>query len=207
MGIILQLSAETLTELFAMMQHDQGSQRQYVSVYHMPDVDREKKAGQGGMWLDPVKVKHWGEHLDTDRHFVFSAVQVFGLVGLLSDSFRGSAQDLERAGHPNLTQPTIIVGRRGHSGGHSPSGPQPRWWVPANRPRNDEQGLPPEHKWRLLHILTDLFLVPDDLEDREPWLVERKDPPMDGLSMAAPQVNAYVPGCRRHEGGFHIPAG
>ena len=42
MGIILHLSAETLTASFAMMQRAQGPQRQYVSVYHVPDVDREK---------------------------------------------------------------------------------------------------------------------------------------------------------------------
>ena len=37
MGIFLQLSAETLTALFAMMQRVQGPQRQYVSVYNVPD--------------------------------------------------------------------------------------------------------------------------------------------------------------------------
>ena len=35
MGIILQLSAETLTASFAMMQRAQGPQRQYVLVYHV----------------------------------------------------------------------------------------------------------------------------------------------------------------------------
>ena len=35
--------------------------------------------------------------------------------------------------------------------------------------------LHPELKWRLLHILADLFPVLDDLEDREPRLVERKE--------------------------------
>ena len=42
MRIILQLSAETLMALFAMMQRAQGPQRQYVSVYHVPDADQEK---------------------------------------------------------------------------------------------------------------------------------------------------------------------
>ena len=49
MGIILQLSAETLTALFAMMQRAQGPKRQYVSVYHVPDGDREKEAGNQRM--------------------------------------------------------------------------------------------------------------------------------------------------------------
>ena len=37
--------------------------------------------------------------------------------------------------------------------------------------------LPSEIKWRLLRILADLFPVLDDLEDREPRLVERMDAP------------------------------
>ena len=37
--------------------------------------------------------------------------------------------------------------------------------------------LPSEIKWRLLRILADLFPVRDDLEDREPRLVERMDAP------------------------------
>ena len=71
MGIILQLSAQTLTALFATMQRAQGPQRQYVSVYHVPHADREKEAGHRRMWSDPVKVKHWEEHLDTDTHIFF----------------------------------------------------------------------------------------------------------------------------------------
>ena len=71
MGIILQLSAKTLTALFAMMQRSQGPQRQYVSVYQVPDADLEKEAGKRRMWPDPVKVKHWEEHLDTDTHIFF----------------------------------------------------------------------------------------------------------------------------------------
>ena len=45
MRIIVQLSVETLTALFAMMQRAQRPQRQYVSVYHVPDADREKEDG------------------------------------------------------------------------------------------------------------------------------------------------------------------
>ena len=58
MGIILQLSAEALTAFFPMMQRAQGPQRQYVSVYHVPDADREREAGNRRIWLDSVKVKH-----------------------------------------------------------------------------------------------------------------------------------------------------
>ena len=59
MGIIVQLSAEMLTTLFAMMQRAQGPQRQFVSVYNVPHAEREKEAGNRRMWSDPVKVKHW----------------------------------------------------------------------------------------------------------------------------------------------------
>ena len=45
MGKFLQLSADTLTALFAMMQRAQGPQKQYVSVYNVPDADGEKEAG------------------------------------------------------------------------------------------------------------------------------------------------------------------
>ena len=71
MGIILQLSAETLTALFAMMQRVQGPQRQFVSVYNVVDAEREKEAGNRRMWSDPVKVKYWEERLDTDAHIFF----------------------------------------------------------------------------------------------------------------------------------------
>ena len=71
MGIFLQLSAETLTALFAMMHRVQGPQKPYVSVYNVPDADREKEAGNRRMWSDPVKVKHWAERLDTDTHIFF----------------------------------------------------------------------------------------------------------------------------------------
>ena len=92
--------AEMLTQLFAMMQRAQGPQRQYVSVYHGQDAVREKKAGNRRMWSDPVKVKHWEERLDTDTHIFFPGVQIFGLIGLRSDSVHGSARDLGRTGHP-----------------------------------------------------------------------------------------------------------
>ena len=67
MRIMLQLSAKTLTASSAMMQHAQGPQRQYVSVYHVPHADREKEVGLRQLWSDPMKVKHWEEHLDTDK--------------------------------------------------------------------------------------------------------------------------------------------
>ena len=71
MRIILQLSAETLPALFAMMQRAQGPQRQFVSVYNVADADREKESGKQRMWSDPIKVKHWEERLDTDTHILF----------------------------------------------------------------------------------------------------------------------------------------
>ena len=71
MEICLQLSADTLTALFAMMQRAQGPQKQYVSVYNVLDADREKEAGNRRMWSDPVKVKHWAEKLDADTHVFF----------------------------------------------------------------------------------------------------------------------------------------
>ena len=40
-----------------------------------------------------------------------------------------------------------------------------------------DKWLPPAFKWRLLHILAHLFPVLDDLEDREPRLVDRKEAP------------------------------
>ena len=87
-GIILQLSAETLTALFAMMQRVQGPQKQYVSAYHVLDADQEKEAGNRLMWSEPVKVKHWAERLDTGMHILFPGVQISGLVGLRSDSVK-----------------------------------------------------------------------------------------------------------------------
>ena len=45
-------------------------------------------------------------------------------------------------------------------------------------PATVNKWLPPELKWRLLHILADIFPVLDDLEDREPRLVERMDAPL-----------------------------
>ena len=71
MRIILQLSAETLTASFAMMQRAQGPQEQFVSVCNVPDADREKEAVKRRMWSDPVKVKHCEERLDTDTHIFF----------------------------------------------------------------------------------------------------------------------------------------
>ena len=47
MGIILQLSAKTLTALFATVQHVQGPQRQFVSVYMYCNVP-ECGPGKGG---------------------------------------------------------------------------------------------------------------------------------------------------------------
>ena len=43
---------------------------------------------------------------------------------------------------PDLVVQRSAVGGRGESGRHSPSGPQPGWWVPANCPWNGEQVAP-----------------------------------------------------------------
>ena len=59
--------------------------------------------------------------------------------------------------------------------------------------------LCPELKWRLPHILADLFPVLDGLGHRESRLVEQMEAPMDDLLMAAPQLHAYLAGCRRHD--------
>ena len=72
MGIFLQLSVDTLTALFAMMQRVQGPQKQYVSVYNVPDADREKEAGNRR--IDVVR-PHQGETLGRApryRHAFFS---------------------------------------------------------------------------------------------------------------------------------------
>ena len=49
--------------------------------------------------------------------------------------------------------------------------------MPANGPGMVNKWFRPELKWRLLHILADLFPLLDDLEDREPLLVDRKEAP------------------------------
>ena len=246
MGIFLQLSVETLTALFAMMQRVQGPRRQYVSVYNVPDADREKEAGNSQMWSDPVKVKHWAERLDTDTHIFFreSKFQDWSAYGAIQSV--GRRETLKGPSIPDLTQPTIFVmqheffalgmgcqspdmvvkyplsrhplpdlpsripeeyeatgyrlvadvvpgdlvdrvlcrafGGRCELGRHSPSGPQPRWWAPVDRPGIVNKRLPSEIKWRLLRILADLFPVLDDPEDREPRLVERMDAPPPGLA-------------------------
>ena len=109
MGILLQLSADILTALFAMMQRAQGPQRQYVSVCNVPDADREKEAGNRRMWSDHVKVKHWAEKLDTDTHIFFreSKFQDWSAYGAIQSVGRREA--LKGPAIPDLTQPTISV--------------------------------------------------------------------------------------------------
>ena len=68
---------------------------------------------------------------------------------------------------------------------------------PQTAPGTVDKGLPPELKWRLLHILADLFPVLDDLVDREPRLVDRKEAtPWRGYQWPH-RVHSYVSGCRR----------
>ena len=109
MEIILQHSTETLTALFAMMERAQGLQRKYVSVYHVPDVERAKEAGNWRMWSDPVKVKHWEEHLNADTHIFFrvSKFAEWSAYGAIqSERPRETLKGLAIA---DLTQPTIFV--------------------------------------------------------------------------------------------------
>ena len=109
MGILLQLSADTLTALFAMMQRVQGPGMQYVSVYNVPDADREKEARNRRMWSDPVKVKHWAGKLDTDTHIFFreSKFQDWSAYGAIQSV--GWREALKGPAIPHLTQPTISV--------------------------------------------------------------------------------------------------
>ena len=241
MGIILQLSAETLTALFAMMQRAQGPQRQFVLVYNVSDADREKEAHNRRMWLDPVKVKHWEERLDTDTHIFFRESKFGDWSAYGAIQSVGRRETLKAPAIPHLMQPTSFVTQDAlfALGMGCPSRdiavkylvsrhllPDPPSRTPkeyeaigyrlvedilpgdlvdqlcAMHLEGDEnwedivlQGhnqaggrrqtapgrvnkwLPSELKWRLLHILADLFPVLDDLEDKEPRLVERMDAP------------------------------
>ena len=109
MGIILQLSAETLMTLFAMMQRAQGPQRQFVLVYNVPDADREKVAGNRRMWSDPVRVKHWEECLDTDTHIFFRESKFGDWSAYGAIQSVGRRETLNEPAIPNLRQPTIFV--------------------------------------------------------------------------------------------------
>ena len=109
MGIFLQLSAATLTALFAMMQRAQGPQKQYVSVYNVPDADREKEAGNRRMWSDPVKVKHWAEKLDTDTHIFFWECKFQDRSAYGAIQSVGRREALKGPAIRDLTQPTISV--------------------------------------------------------------------------------------------------
>ena len=247
MGIILQLSAEALTTLIAMMQSAQGPQRQFVSVYNVPDADREKEACNRRMWSDPVKVKHSEERLDTDTHIFFreSKIRDWSAYGAIRSV--GRRETLKGPAILDLTQPTIFVTQdaffalgmgcpppsiavkypvsrhllpdppsrtpEGYEAtgyrlvgdilpgdlvdqlcavhlegdenwedillqGHNQGGG--RW---QTAPGTMNKWLPPELKWRLLHILANLFPVLDDLQDREARLVGRMDappPPLQG---------------------------
>ena len=109
MGIFLQLSADTLTALFAMMQRVEGPQKQYVSVYNVPDADREKEAGNRRVWSDPVKVKHWAERLDMDTHIFFWESKFEDWSAYGANQSVGRREALKGPAIPDLTQPTISV--------------------------------------------------------------------------------------------------
>ena len=63
--------------------------------------------------------------------------------------------------------------------------------------------LPSEIKWRLLRIWGDLFPVLDDLEDREPRLVERMHaPPPGGATNGRTAISCLRCGVMRTRGWF-----
>ena len=63
------------------------------------------------MWLDPVKVKHWEERLDTDTH-IFLRESNFGESTAYGGiQFVGWRETLKGPAIPDLTQPTIFVTR------------------------------------------------------------------------------------------------
>ena len=109
MGIILQLSAETLTALFVLLQRAQGPQGQYLSVYDVPDADWEKEAGNRRRWSDPVKVNRREQRLNTDTHVVFwdSKFSNWSAYGAIQSV--GRREILKGPAIPDLKQSTIFV--------------------------------------------------------------------------------------------------
>ena len=75
----------------------------------MPDADREKEAGNRRMWLDPVKVKHWEERLDTDTHIFFRESKFSDWSAYRAIRSVGRCKTLKGPAIPDLTQPTILV--------------------------------------------------------------------------------------------------
>ena len=92
-----------------MMQRAQGPQRQYVLVYHVPDADRQKEAGNRRMWSDPVKVKHWEDRLATDTHIFFEESTFLDWSAYKASHSVGRRETLKGPAIPYLTQPTIFV--------------------------------------------------------------------------------------------------
>ena len=92
-----------------MMQRAQGPQRQFVSVYNVPDADREKEAGNRRMWSQPVKVKHWEQRLDTDTHIFFRESKFGDWSAYGAIQSVGRRETLKGPAIPDLTQPTIFV--------------------------------------------------------------------------------------------------
>ena len=222
-----------------MMQCVQGPEKQYVSVYNVPDADWEKEAGNRRMWSDPVKVKHWAERLDTDTHIFFREVKFQDWSAFEAIQSVGRREALKGPSIPDLVQPTIFVKQdeffalgmgcpspviavKHRVSRHSLPDPPSRtpeeyeatgyrlveevlpgdlvdqlcavhWEGDENcedillqghnqgggrrqtAPGTVNKWLPSENKWRLLRNLANLFPVLDDLDDREPRLVERMD--------------------------------
>ena len=60
------------------------------------------------MWLDPVKLKHWEERLDTDTRIFFRESQ-FGDWSAYGANWSVGRETLKGPAIPDLTQPTIFV--------------------------------------------------------------------------------------------------
>ena len=109
MGIILQLSVETIMALFPMMECAQGPQQQHVSVYQVPDADREKEASNRRIWSDPVKVKNWEERPDTDTHIFVRESKFSHWSAYKAIQSVGRRETLKGPAIRDLRQPTIFV--------------------------------------------------------------------------------------------------
>ena len=247
----------------------QGPQRQYVSVYHVPDANREKEAGNQRMWSDPVKVKYWEERLDTDTHIFFweSKFADWSAYGAIPSV--GRRETLKGPAIPDLTHPTIFVTQGAffalgmgcvspdialkypvsrHPMPDPPSSTPEEYEATGYRlvedilpsdlvdrlcalqlegdenwedvllqghnqgggrrqtaPGTVNKWLPSEIKWLLLRILADLFPVVDDLEDREPQLVERMDAPPRRATNGHTAISCLRCGMPRTRGWFSYP--
>ena len=61
------------------------------------------------MWLDPFKVKHREEHLNTDTHFFFRESKFLDSSAHGAIQSVGRRETLKGSAIPDLTEPTIFV--------------------------------------------------------------------------------------------------